>query len=60
MKNLTTFNEKNKLPKQFEGIGVSFFLRRYNEIYTELKENITNMELKIPNSLNDIIKKQTM
>ena len=32
-------------------------VRRYNEIYTELKESITNTELKIPNSLNNIIKK---
>jgi len=46
MKRTFELNEDQKTSKQYEGIGVSFFIKKYIAIHQKLRENLKNDERK--------------
>lgn len=42
MKRIFELNEDQKTSKRYEGIGVSFFIKKYITIHQELRENLNN------------------
>ncbi|MFX0020627.1 MAG: hypothetical protein ACFFBT_05740 [Promethearchaeota archaeon] len=42
MKRIFNLNEDGKTSKRYEGIGVSFFMKKYITIHQKLRENLDN------------------
>ncbi|MFX0180617.1 MAG: hypothetical protein ACFE78_10520 [Candidatus Hodarchaeota archaeon] len=42
MKRIFELNEDQRISKRYEGIGVSFFIKKYITIHQKLRENLNN------------------
>ena len=55
LKRIFELDEDKKTSKQYEGIGVSFFLKKYIAIHQKLRENLKNDERIKNNQAHQII-----